>query len=72
MRKDASFFLPLFVHTKAAPFGAKGADRAEMVLVDEKELLSSMGLDKVEPWWQPYSLQMILKLLASSLMVCMA
>lgn len=46
-----------------------GEDTA-IVMVDERELLRTAGgVEKVESWWYPYSLQMILKLLASSLVV---
>ena len=49
--------------------GENAPDRTPIVMVDERELLRAAGVDEVEPWWQPYSLQMLLKLLAFSLMV---
>eukprot|EP00903_Cladosiphon_okamuranus_P020406 g18726.t1 len=48
--------------------GANTPDRRPpIVMVDERELLRTAGVDKVEPGWYPYFLQMILKLLASRL-----
>lgn len=49
--------------------GENAPDRTPIVMVDERELLRAAGVDEVEPWWQPYSLQMLLKLLAFSRMV---
>lgn len=49
--------------------GENARDRTPIVMVDELELLRTAGVDKMESSWQPYSVQMILKLLASSLVV---
>lgn len=52
-----------------AHVGATAPDRTPIVMVDERELLRTAGVDRVESWWYPYSLQMVLKLLASLLVV---
>lgn len=59
----------LFVPPTDTSSGASGPDHTTIVMVDERELLRAAGVDKMESWWNSYSLQMILKLLASSLVV---
>ncbi|CAM9898873.1 unnamed protein product [Ectocarpus fasciculatus] len=48
-------------------FCAKDSGNLKLTMVDETQLLSNAGVDKVESRWHAYSVQMALKLLASSL-----
>lgn len=52
-----------------ASLGAEGPDFTEIVMVEEEQLLLAVGVDKMESSWYTYTLQMALKLLASSLVV---
>ncbi|CAM9290634.1 unnamed protein product [Scytosiphon promiscuus] len=48
--------------------GEESSQRRGIIMVDERQLLLAAGVDKMEARWSTYSLQMALKLLASSLM----
>ncbi|CAM9511053.1 unnamed protein product [Ectocarpus sp. 12 AP-2014] len=48
-------------------FCAKDSGNLKLTMVDEIQLLSNAGVNKVESRWHTYSVQMALKLLASSL-----
>lgn len=55
--------------TEGSAFCAKDSGNLKLTMVDEMQLLSNAGVDKVESRWHTYSVQMALKLLACSLVV---